>query len=403
MTALNQRELNATQGKEGHSEISVKFGAAPHESVLVSIFQRGAADGLNSVVPYGDKDYRVHRPGIRIPGPNEVNGALDLDGFFGLNPNLAAMHSLYQQGNLAIVHACGIPHGSRSHFKAQTLVEQASQGQLDLTGGWLGRHYQIAHGLTPPQSAYCVVAISGSLPVALTGTPAPMALANIADFFADDRLLTSGYEDIMQSLFSHQGVPMGGVANVAIDAFNELAGAALQLTGPSNGAVYPDSQLGGSLRQAAQLIKSDLPVETIVLDSPGWDHHENIAYYLPRSLLDLDQSVSAFLQDLGALTENVTVLVHTEFGRRVRENASLGVDHGTGGVVYVMGAKVNGGQMYGQWPTLGYNALDQGEDLRITTDLRSIYAEILSKRLGATDLDSILPGFAGPTDLGILA
>lgn len=362
--------------------------------ILVYIFQRGAADGLNALVPYSDADYYNHRPTIAVPAPdiNNPNSALDLDGQFGLHPALAPLLPIYQAGDLALVHATGIPHGSRSHFAAQGLMER---GIADKTGpdtGWLGRYL----GLQPAasSSAFRELSISGNVPVSLLGATDPLAISNLSEFGFDQDIIDAGFPDTLASLFRNP-LPFFGPANAALSAMQELQAANLSAILPDNGALYAQNALGNKLKQAAQLIKSELPVEVICIDSEDWDHHESLPNYIQQSLSELANGLSAFYTDMGAQMQRISVLVHTEFGRRVAQNGSQGADHGTASLAYLMGGGVNGGQVIADWPGLAAQDLEQGEDLRITTDLRSVLAEMLSKRLGAINLGDIFPGFSG--------
>lgn len=396
-------EYNRRSLLTGQVKLSAFVDENRSDHVLVTIFQRGAADGLNSIVPYGDDNYLMHRPNIGIPAPDLEAGALDLDGFFGMNPNLPGLYDLYQRDHLAVIHACGLPHGSRSHFDAQGLVERAILNKTGPSTGWLGRHFAIK---PPPvaaaNSSFRLVALSGNVPVALYGAHEPLAMASISDFGFDQEILDSGYPELLGDLF-RDGIALSDTAQTALSALAELKSADPGQYTADNEAVYPNTDLGSKMLQVAQLIKSGLPVETICVDSNGWDHHESIQVYLPQSLSELDGALSAFYQDLGEEGMNrVTVLVYTEFGRRVKENASLGVDHGTGSVAYLLGGRVNGGQVVGAWPGLAVDQLASGEDLAITTDFRSLFAEVLTKRFNATALSEILPGFTGPTNLNLL-
>lgn len=363
--------------------------------ILVCIFQRGAADGLNSLVPYGDDDYYTHRNTIAIPKPTDPGGAIDLDGaFYGLHPALGLLKPIYDAGDLALIHATGIPHGSRSHFSAQGLVER---GVVDKSGpntGWLGRHL----ALSPPasSSAFRIVSISGNVPVSLQGATEPLAISNLGEFGFDQGIIDSGYPMVLDNLF-HSPVPFFTPAQAALSALGELQTANLKDIIPDNGAVYPNTALGNKLKQVGQLIKSTLPVEVVCVDSDGWDHHENLPNFLGQSLAELAGSMSAFYTDMGAQMSRITLLVMTEFGRRVGENGSVGTDHGTAGLAYALGGGVNGGQVVSIWPGLKPAELEMGEDLKITTDLRTVLAEMLIKRLGTTDTSEIFPGFTGPT------
>lgn len=362
--------------------------------ILVCIFQRGAADGLNALVPYGDGDYYSQRSTIAVPAPGNAGGAVDLDGFYGLHPALAPLEPVFDAGDLALVHATGVPHGSRSHFAAQGLVERGVADKSEPTTGWLGRHLALS---TPASnSAFRIVAISGNVPVSLLGADEPLAVSNLGEFGFDQDIIDSGYPAVLANLF-RSPVPFWAPAQSALSAIDELQAANVAAITPDNGAVYPGTDLGNKLLQAGQLIKSTLPIEVICLDSDGWDHHESLPTYLQQSLTELAGAMSAFYTDMGTRMQRINVLVHTEFGRRVAQNASMGTDHGTGGLVYLLGGGVNGGQIVSDWPGLAAPNLEMGEDLRITTDLRTVLSELLSKRLGGTDTSQVFPGFAGPT------
>lgn len=366
--------------------------------ILVCIFQRGAADGLNALVPYGDADYYAQRSSIAIPTPGNSGGAIDLDGFYGLHPALAPLKPIYDAGDLALVHATGVPHGSRSHFAAQGLVERGVDDKAGPDTGWLGRHL----ALNAPQvnSAFPVIAISGNVPVSLMGAADPLAISNLSDFGFDQDIIDSGYPAVLANMFQSPA-PFYGPAQAALAAMGELQAANLSAITPDNGAVYPTTPLGNKLKQVGQLIKSSLPVEVICLDSDNWDHHENLPTYIQQSLAELAGAMDAFYTDMGTQMQRITVLVHTEFGRRVAENGSAGTDHGTGSLAYLLGGGVNGGQVISNWPGLDVPNLEMGEDLKITTDLRTVLSELLTKRLGGTDISAVFPDFTGPASANV--
>ena len=385
-------------------QIAASLTVPADRDILVCIFQRGAADGLNAVVPHGDPDYYIQRgdhgpiSSIAIP-PQDL---IDLDGFFGLHPALTPLKSIYDDNNLALVHATGVPHDSRSHFTAQGLVERGVTDKAGPATGWLGRH--IAGSTPASSSAFRMVAISGNVPVSLTGSnDEPLAISNLGEFAFDQEIIDSGYPAVLAKLF-RSPVPFFAPAGAALSAIEELAAANLGAITPDNGVVYPDSPLGNKLKQVGQLIKSTLPVEVACLDSDDWDHHERLPEFIQQSLDDLAKSLSAFYTDMGAGMDRITVLVHTEFGRRVVQNGSLGTDHGTGGLAYLIGGGVNGGQIIGSgssWPGLATGQLYNGEDLKITTDLRTVLSEMLTKRLGGTDINTVFPGFTGPNTANV--
>jgi uncharacterized protein (DUF1501 family) len=372
-------------------KIAASLTIPSDRDILVCIFQRGAADGLNALVPIGDSDYISHRPNIFVAEASLTK----LDAFYGLHPALAPLKPIYDAGDLALVHATGMPHGSRSHFSAQGLVERGVTDKAGPATGWLGRH--MTNIAADSDSAFRLVAISGNVPVSLTGANyEPLAVSNLSEFGFDQGIIDSGYPAVLADLF-RSPVPFFGPAGAALSAIEELQAANLSAITPDNGAVYPNTPLGNKLRQVGQLIKSTLPVEVICLDSDDWDHHERLPEFLQQSLDDLAKSLSAFYADMGAGMQRITVLVHSEFGRRVAENASLGTDHGTAGVAYLIGGGVNGGQVVSDWPGLRATDLEMDEDLRITTDLRTVLSEMLIKRIGGTDVSSVFPDFTGPT------
>jgi len=345
-------------------------------------------------VPYSDPDYLVNRPGIAEPPPVGINDPRYLTADFALHPALLPLKPIYAAGDLALVHATGVPHQIRSHFSAQNLIERGVVDKVGPNTGWLGRHL----ALTPPasSSAFRAIAISGNVPVALNGAQEPLAIDNLADFGFDQDIIDSGYPQVLADLF-RSPVPFFGPAGAALAAMDELQLADLPSIVPDNGAVYPpDSALGNKMKQAAQLIKSNLPVEVVCIDSDGWDHHENLPNFINQSLTELAATLSAFYTDMGAGMNRITVLVYTEFGRRVAENGSAGADHGTGSLAYLMGGGVNGGQVISAWPGLDIGV---NEDLQITTDLRSVITELLNKRLGGTDVGTVFPGFDGVTEV----
>ena len=377
--------------------------------ILVCIFQRGAADGLNAVVPYSDSNYYALRPGIAIAAPdiNDSNAALYLTEDFGLHPALAPFEALFNDTdinrNIAFVHATGVPHQNRSHFAAQDLVERGVASKQGLpASGWLGRYLNLVPAAS--SSSFRAISISGNVPVSLQGAADPLAISNLGAFSFDQGIIDLGYPEVLSSLY-RQVVPFAGPAQTALTALEELQAANLAQFTPQNGAVYPDTPLANKLHQAGQLIKSELPVEVICVDSDGWDHHESLPPNIQQSHNELAQALEAFYTDLGAGMARITVLVHSEFGRRLAQNGSQGTDHGTAGVAYLLGGGVNSG-VYTDWPGLP-TVLEVAtqEDLPITTDLRAVLAQMLIRRFGldAGDIGNIFPGFSQSTSHDIFA
>lgn len=364
------------------------MGKASAAHTLVCIFQRGAADGLNCLVPYGDDGYYAARPRVALPRPGQAGGVLDIDGFFGLHPSLAPLLPLLNGGRLALVPACGVPHGSRSHFDAQALVEGGVTSKTTLGSGWLGRY--LSQSASSEDRPFRAVAIAGAVPAALSGATDPLAVEDLEGFSLGS-LGGAGYPDTLSLLYPPDR-PQAAVAQAALAATAELAAADPAQYRPENGAAYPAGELGGKLLQAAQLIKAGLGVEVICADVGGWDHHVNENNVLPGALDGLARALAAFDTDLGARMAQVTVLVMTEFGRRVADNASAGTDHGTAGLFYAMGGGVVGG-LHGVWPGLAPSQLAQGEDLAITTDLRGLLAQYLQRRHAFAQATALFPGF----------
>ncbi len=368
--------------------------------VLVCIFQRGGVDGLNMIIPYGDTDYYRNRPTLAIAAPQAGNSAaaLNLDGFFGLHPNLAPIQPYYAEGSLAVVHASGLTVDSRSHFDAQAYMESGTPGNKHTTTGWLGR-YLASLGETNP-SAFRAVGMGVATQPSLRGAPAT-AVDTFAEFALSSRLtdLTT-YGNGLRNL--HDGSLFLDVQSQQTFAALELLAAANPGQYPvANGATYPDTDFGTGLMQTAQLIKANLGLSVACVDLGGWDTHNNQAAELAPLLTELAQGLAAFAADLGGQMANVTVVTMSEFGRRVKENASGGTDHGHANAMLVMGGGVNGGRVYGTWPGLSAAALFQGLDLAVTTDYRTVLAELAATRLGNPALATVFPEFAYPGPLGL--
>jgi uncharacterized protein (DUF1501 family) len=371
---------------------------------LVCLFQRGAADALNVVVPHGDAAYYKLRPNIAIPRPAMgvgVNGAIDLDGFFGLHPSLAPLKPLWDQGILAPIHAVGSPSATRSHFDAQDYMETGTPDQKGTRDGWLNRYLALkgtceeascAHGAT--RSPFRAVAMTQQTPRMLEG-PAPTVAMNSLDEFsvraagpAADRLealYRTGTADVVHAA--------GGEM---FEAVKILKAANPQKYLPQNGANYPNSQFGTRLRQIAQLIKSDVGLEVAFADVGGWDTHVNqggSTGQLAGRLDDFARAIAAMTTDLGDRMADVTIMTMSEFGRTARQNGNGGTDHGHASALFVIGGDVKGKKVYGRWPGLEPEQLYEGRDLALTTDFRAVFSEVASKHLGAARLDTLFPGF----------
>jgi len=360
---------------------------------LVVIFQRGAADGLNIVVPHGEPQYYAMRPNINIPR----KAVLDLDGFFGLHPSLASFQPLWQQKHLAIVHAAGSPDATRSHFDAQDFMETGTPGLKATEDGWLNRSLHNLPSL-PQNSPFRAIALGPSLPRILSGSEPAVAMNNINDFSIGGRSSRpSQAASAFEAMYDHSSDSvLHGTGEETFDAVKMLKVADPGKYTPASGANYPKGRFGDSIRQLAQLIKANLGVQIAFADIGGWDHHVNegsVEGQLSNVLTDFSQSISAFWTDLGDLAEDTVVVTMSEFGRTARENGNRGTDHGHANVMFVLGGPVKGGRVYGHWPGLDPSQLYEGRDLALTTDFRQVIGEGVARHMGNKNLSSVFPGY----------
>jgi uncharacterized protein (DUF1501 family) len=365
---------------------SVETGARPKR--LVVIFQRGAADGLNIVVPHGESAYYAMRPSINIPR-KEV---LDLDGFFGLHPSLASLQPLWTQKHLAIVHAAGSPDPTRSHFDAQDFMESGTPGIKATNDGWLNR---ALHALPAPadKSAFRAISLGPALPRILSGPERAVAINNITEFGVGGRA-ANPIANTFEAMYDQSSDSvLHGTGQETFDAVKMLKAADPAKYKPAPGADYPKGRFGDSLRQLAQLIKANLGVQVAFADIGGWDHHVNEGStqgQIANVLRDFSGAT-----DLGDLGEDTVVVTMSEFGRTARENGNRGTDHGHANLMFVMGGPVKGGRVYGQWPGLDQSQLYEGRDLAVTTDFRRVLGEAVARHLGNPQLEQVFPGFGG--------
>jgi uncharacterized protein (DUF1501 family) len=396
----------------------------PNKKQLVVLFQRGAADGLNIVVPFGESNYYRMRPTIAIPAPKrggrgsgfapanpelrgsgfvlanpELNGdaAIDLDGFFGLHPSLAPLEPLFHKNQLAIVHAAGSPDPTRSHFDAQDFMESGTPGVKATEDGWLDRALE-----TLPEenaSPFRAVAMGPNLPRMLRGSAGAIALPDVRQFKvmtqspAMGQMVEGGFEAMYAQTVDQA---LHGTGTETFEAIDLLRKADPTKYQPENGALYPTSRLGQSLQQIGQLLKANIGVEVLFVDCGGWDNHVNeggAQGQLSNLLKDLGQGLAAFHQDMGDRMQDIVFVTMSEFGRTAKENGNRGTDHGHANCMFVMGGGVRGGQVYGKWPGLADHQLNEGRDLALTTDFRSVLGEVLSKHIGVADLKAVFPGF----------
>jgi uncharacterized protein (DUF1501 family) len=362
-----------------------KAAAAGTDPVLVSIFQRGAADGLNTVVPVGDPFYYSSRPTVQIAPGTE----LPLDGFFGLNPAFADLQGLYTSSELAFLHASGSPDPSRSHFDAQDFMDRAAPGNKSIVDGWLNRYLTIAGG----GQSISGVSLASSKSKQLVGVAPSLAFESIADF-----TLTGEWAvERRAALEVRYGLAPGLVGSTVLDAFDAID--VIAGVDTTTAVVYPAGGLGAALKDVAALIKANIGVKVVAVSIGGWDHHTNLLANLALLGTELSGCLKAFRDDLGADLGRTLTLVMTEFGRRIDENGGDGTDHGHGGVMVAMGGGIAGGRVLlkdDAWPGLAPAQRFIGQDLQVTTDFRDVFAEALNRHMGlaVSAMGPIFPGFS---------
>lgn len=364
--------------------------------ILVAIFQRGAMDGLNAVVPFADAEYYSLRPTLAIarPGSGEQS-AIDLDGRFGLHPALAPFKRLFDEKQLAIVHAVGSPDNTRSHFDAQDYMESGTPGVKSTADGWLNRYLQSKP--EPQASPFRAVAMSANMPRAMQGKAPAVAMQRINDFTlrAGRGATAAQIEGGFESMYAQTvDTALGGTGRETFEAVKLLRKINPGQYRPAEGVNYPRGRFGESLRQVAQLVKSDIGLEVAFTDIGGWDTHANQGNaqgQLAVRLAELAGGIAALYADLEDRADDLVILTMTEFGRTARENGNRGTDHGHASAMFVLGGSVRGGKVYGEWPGLRREQLHEGRDLALTTDFRDLFAEIARNHLGAQSLNTIFP------------
>ena len=364
---------------------------------LIAIFQRGAVDGLNMIVPFGESNYYELRPSIAIPKPNPSNAdaAINLDGFFGLHPALKPFVPLWSSKRLAIVHAAGSPDNTRSHFDAQDYMESATPGLKSTHDGWLNRYLQSKED--PEKSLFRAVSMTQTMPRVLQGKAPALAISNLRDFNIRAGQASASLQGGFEAIYS-QGAKdsLAGTGKETFEAVNYLKKVKPAQYKAENGAEYPRNAFGNSLLQIAQLIKAGVGLEVAFTDIGGWDTHVNQGNsrgQLANLLQNFSLGIAALYQDLGQRMDDVVVLTMSEFGRTVRENGNRGTDHGHANAMFVLGNSVRGG-VYGQWPGLKTDQLYEGRDLALTTDFRNVFGEVAALHLGSSSLQTVFPGYA---------
>ena len=416
--ALSRRELFKTAGIAAATAGALSWipqvaFAQSHNSsrdVLVSIYQRGGADGLSLCAPVGDADYydpKV-RPTIALPRPDssDPNKSVNLDGFFAFPQAMSSLMGAYRAKNLLVVHATGSIDPTRSHFDAQRYMEAGVPEDASVVTGWLGRHLESA-APTNPSAPLRALSLNYGVPLTLAGAEKTLPIPNPGNFSLYGSSKTElAREQWLSNEYHQASDPIKSVAANTLNTIALLKKIDFATYQPAGGAVYPATSFGNSLKAAAALIKAQVGVEAIHIDIGGWDTHsgENpINGYLANLMKDYADSLAAFHADIfSGSVKNVTLVSMSEFGRNVRENASKGTDHGHGNCMFVMGGAVAGGRVLSKWPGLHADKLYQNQDLQVTTDHRDVLAEVVQRRLDNTALGFIFPNFT-PTFRGVIA
>jgi len=387
-----------------------RFAFAPYQQgargdVLVSIFLRGGADTLNMIVPHGEDSYYAARPQIAIPRPDDTAApakTVDIDGFFGLHPALASLLPIMQGGQMLAVHAAGSPHETRSHFEAMDFMERGTPGDYDVTTGWIGRHLQtLANGNLSPVRAIGFGTVTQS---ALRGPVSPVALKSIVDYhLAGDATVASRMSEALNRLYALDTGALVQSAQATMSAIDVLASVSYQQYAPQHNAAYGGDDFALALRQTAALVRADVGLEAACIDLGGWDTHVNqggVEGAQARLMTELAEGLAAFHADMGDEMRRISVVVMSEFGRRLQENAGGGTDHGHGGAMLVMSGGLARGGVLADWRGLEPAALDQREDLAVTTDYRDVLSELITMRLGNPRTADIFPNHT-PRPLGV--
>jgi uncharacterized protein (DUF1501 family) len=356
--------------------------AGTRRKLLIAIFQRGAVDGLNMVVPFAEPEYYRARPSIAIAQPGRPDGALDLNGFFGLHPRMAPLLPLWQRGHLAVVHASGSPDATRSHFDAQDYMESGTPGVKSTRDGWINRYLQAVEDERNPLRA---VALARQMPRALQGPAPALAMGSIGGFTVRGNMgAKTSFEEAYGAAADQV---LNGSATEAFNAMRTLADRTARRGPRAGNAAYPRSPFGQALQEIATLAKSDVGLEIAFAESTNWDHHVNEGGangQIANRLDDFARGLAALADDLGDRLGDTVILTMSEFGRAVAENGNRGTDHGHGNAMLVIGGGVRGGHVYGDWPGLARDERFEGRDLAITTDFRAVFSEIVVGHLGAS-------------------
>ncbi len=403
--ALSLLTLGLSPSFLRRTALAAELPRAARGKTLIVLFQRGAADALNVLIPFGDRDYHTARPQLAIGTPARSNGALgaiDLDGFFGLHPSMTGFKALWDRGLLAPIHAVGSPSATRSHFDAQDYMETGTPDRKSTSDGWLNRYLAVkgtCESCVPTGSAFRAVSMTAQTPRILEGPSAVVAMNSIDEFSI--RTSNGDAQQRLEALYrTGRSDVIHGSGRDMFEALKVLRAANPQQYRPAADVQYPRSPFGQRLLQIAQLIKAGVGLEVAFADVGGWDTHVNqggAQGQLANRLRDFSDSVHALVTDLGDRMDDVAILTCSEFGRTVRQNGTGGTDHGHAGAMFVIGGSVRSGTVHGRWPGLAREQLYEGRDLALTTDFRAVFGEVTSRHLGLTDIAAVFPGYSGGT------
>ena len=368
--------------------------------LLIAIFQRGAVDGLNMIVPHGEPDYYRLRPTIAVPRPGgePMGSAIDLDGFFGLHPSMAPVKPLWDNHSLAIVHACGSPDNTRSHFDAQDYMESATPGLKATRDGWLNRYLQVSSEERNPLRG---VALARTMPRSLAGRAPALAIGSVDEFGV------RGASAAFETEYENASDPlMRAAGNDAFTAMRTLHQAAAMPYRPAAGADYPPTAFGKALAEIARLAKADVGLEVAFTELGNWDHHVNegsVTGQIATRLGEFSRGLAALAADLDDRMADTVIVTMSEFGRAAAENGNGGTDHGHGNAMMVIGGNVRGG-VHGRWPGLGEGQRFEGRDLAVTTDFRDVFTDIVAGHMGVSrdGVSRIFPNYAASSSPGVI-
>lgn len=383
-------------------------GLFNRKKIMVCIFQRGAMDGLMAVTPFTDQYLQQARPNLFMSAAKAAKNTplIDLDGRFGLHPSMAAFESVFREKRMGIVHGIGSPNNTRSHFDAQDYMESGTPFKKGTDSGWLNRAVGLLghDGATPFQG----VSLTSSLPRSFYGENPALAISNLHDFNIQMRgnmnganLAAKSFEDLYDQTSSNL---LKDTGKESFEAIKMLQKADAKNYKPANNAVYPNTALGNSLKQIAQLIKMNVGMEVAFAESGGWDTHFNQGTdtgIFARNVNDLSNSIMAFWTDMGTLQDDVTVMTMTEFGRTVKQNGTGGTDHGRASCNFILGNGVNGGLVHGNVQQMAVENLEDGRDMAVTTDFRSVFSEVADKHLNLHNDKLLFPDWEG-SKIGVM-